>query len=291
MIQQGGTIESIQAFVSDFFADHATLQYTLVAHDSNETRNFGASVDASAQSDAVAEIPACALPLYLMTASESGVCGYVISYDAPTETVLSTPSAPGQHLGYLIECARVTWITTYSNGTQVASSGHQSARFIRVPKPPEPGQPGGSGQTLLKLERIESRMDRHVETIQRHRIGVERFMHEVPALTDPPHSANSSIGGGGEGSPTLSTGRGHKRKSAGGAGKVKVEDGEDEHESFESSRSKRRSPGEASDRPGTASRIACERLMLPREMTGPWGMSERGLRCLEARRRRCRGTS
>jgi len=41
LIVQGGTPESIQAFVSDFFADHATLQYTLVAHDSNETRNFG----------------------------------------------------------------------------------------------------------------------------------------------------------------------------------------------------------------------------------------------------------
>ena len=216
------------------------------------------------------------------------MCGYVISYDAPTETVLSSPSAPGQHLGYLIECARVTWITTYSNGTQVASSGHQSARFIRVPKPPEPGQIGASGQTLLKLERIESRMDRHVETIQRHRIGVERIVHEVPSSSDPPHSANSSVGGGGEGSPTLSTGRGRKRKSTGGGRKIKTEEGEEELEDFAPSRSKRRTPpGEAGDRPGSAGRIACERLVLPREMTGPWGMSERGLRCLEVRRHAC----
>lgn len=201
--------------------------------------------------------------------------------------MLSSPSAPGQHLGYLIECARVTWITTYSNGTQVASSGHQSARFIRVPKPPEPGQIGATAQTMLKLERIESRMDRHVETIQRHRIGVERIVHDVAASTasDPPQSVNSSAGGE-DVSPTLPNGRGRKRKSTGdGSGrKIKAEEGEEELEEFAPSRSpKKRSPGETSERPASSGRIACERLVLPREMTGPWGMSEREVRCLEVR--------
>ena len=225
------------------------------------------------------EIPASALPRFQHINLISGVTTTTINPSFVREFQLTTPSpATGQpiHVGFLLKAEKTSWMSHFDTGVVVELRGALTVHFVVVEifNGSDRSGPSSAG---LKVESMQFSSRGHEEYIARNVVitdKVERlFENSLPAgnsldLTESPTIPNQPPPGTSKGRPVRRTAGGRMKSNS--KEEIIIEDKEDV------------AVGLGTERLSSIAGVEFQRNVLPPSPVGSFGITEMGMRCLEA---------
>lgn len=121
-------------------------------------------------------MPISVFPRYIAMQCEAGIKAFNMAYESPQETQSVFPTSDGKFTPtghFQVDCAKCTFITDYTNNTQVSSTGSLRCQFRRfsLPSPPNTSSarppPFGKAPVVLKLEYVEMHLQSHQHFVLR----------------------------------------------------------------------------------------------------------------------------
>lgn len=221
------------------------------------------------------------MPRFFAISYESGCINtQLILHNAVEHNVMS--DRPGIPSGFLVMCTRATWITTYSNGIQVHATGPLTCKVEKVLfRPTAESNPS----LVLKMTAFEFEMESHFETVSRSSILTKVVEQLVPVgnIKNENDPDVKDI----EPSPKVRKANLKRKGGPGSADSTSKKDAQDSKSSQELKDSKKDDvkppPFPIVDGPDGQKyySVKYEQSIVPQSHIGPYGITDRAMRCLE----------
>ncbi|GAA98337.1 uncharacterized protein L969DRAFT_102015 [Mixia osmundae IAM 14324] len=150
LLQMKDSYDAVQAFCADLFTERASLKTTFTETGTDQLKTF--------------EIGSAALPRYFYAAKEAGLSSRQINLDGPREAVRM---ASFGHPVLVVQCARLTVIDTYRNGSVVTKTGRLECQLIQTTSATAMDDIAQSALPILKIESLEVEYTSSTESVLR----------------------------------------------------------------------------------------------------------------------------